>query len=333
MGCWNGTCMVSNLPIIHGERIKLVFLHSMYSNNTNMLGKSGFCNINDLLTPAFLPISGEYNDYGNIENIDIDWNYKIIEDYLKKQLGDKILVDGKEKTNWDLTDVIKGIERGSFSYFKESDKDKLQRSLAATYEDRYEKKGETVPSDILDILNNNTPDKKRKLNLSFVMIREDIWNHIVKNFEGDLYDFSENNVGYTTADKLLKNEYDATVNNLKELQTIKDDKTLSDEEISINMLKFEMKNSYNIFKPQYSSDSKYLSKEEYSKYLINNIDNTDIYKQWMEISKIHIYLNEIRKAWLIQAGAGSQDANWNSYKLLSDFVSKLCDDKENEEDD
>lgn len=43
MGCWNGTCMISNLPIIAGEKVKLVFLHTPYGNNIDKIKKSAYC--------------------------------------------------------------------------------------------------------------------------------------------------------------------------------------------------------------------------------------------------------------------------------------------------
>lgn len=66
MGYWNGTCMISNLPIISGEKIKLIFLLPKYSPVT-MCGESAYVYPTDILTPCLLPISGKYDDYGSIE--------------------------------------------------------------------------------------------------------------------------------------------------------------------------------------------------------------------------------------------------------------------------
>lgn len=68
MGCWNGTCGVSQLPIHCGDKVKLVLLKkSMYIEDSVKGG--GFCYSDGLFQPYSLPISGEYNDYGTIENI------------------------------------------------------------------------------------------------------------------------------------------------------------------------------------------------------------------------------------------------------------------------
>jgi len=59
MGCWNGTCMISHLPIIAGDKIKLVILHGI---NIPINNASAYCYSNGLLEPSFLPLTGEYND-------------------------------------------------------------------------------------------------------------------------------------------------------------------------------------------------------------------------------------------------------------------------------
>ena len=69
MGCWNGTCGISKMPIRYGERVKLVLLEPTKHYRSVSTG-SGFCNASDMYTPICLAITGEYNDYGCIENID-----------------------------------------------------------------------------------------------------------------------------------------------------------------------------------------------------------------------------------------------------------------------
>ena len=48
MGSWNGTCMISNLPIIYGEKIKLVLLEVQ---NGRELNSSGVTYPYDIMTP------------------------------------------------------------------------------------------------------------------------------------------------------------------------------------------------------------------------------------------------------------------------------------------
>lgn len=69
MGSWNGTCGISKMPIQYGDRVKLVLLKPTNHYRSVSTG-SGFCDASDMYTPICLPITGEYNDYGCIENID-----------------------------------------------------------------------------------------------------------------------------------------------------------------------------------------------------------------------------------------------------------------------
>ncbi len=44
MGCFNGTCMISNLPISYDEEVKVVLLKSNKLGKTNITSiGSGFC--------------------------------------------------------------------------------------------------------------------------------------------------------------------------------------------------------------------------------------------------------------------------------------------------
>lgn len=69
MGCWNETCAISFLPIRAGEKIKMLCLENMvYDDET---GKT-VCYSTDLYSPLCFPISGTYNDYGGIEDVDLN---------------------------------------------------------------------------------------------------------------------------------------------------------------------------------------------------------------------------------------------------------------------
>jgi hypothetical protein len=133
--------MISNLPIMHREEIKLVILHSPHSKVVNILGSDGYCNSNELLTPSFYPINGEYNDYGTIENIRKDWSNDFLDEFLKKNYP-KISVEGKI-VEVNVDNFIRGIERGSLILYRKDD---------VVVDDPY----------------------------SFVMIRKDIWDGIVE---------------------------------------------------------------------------------------------------------------------------------------------------------
>lgn len=151
MGCWNGTCMISNLPILSGDEIKLVFLHSPYGRIKGLNNLSGYVSSTDLLRPAYFPITGRYDDYGGIEDIVKDWSYDFITESLKKTYK---VIEVKKKIIPDFTleDVIEGIERQSLKVMKNDNSNELEFSP-----------------------------------FSFVMIRKDIWDGIVEKEKTTLH--------------------------------------------------------------------------------------------------------------------------------------------------
>lgn len=56
MGCWNGTCGLTNLPIIHGDEMYVFPIVESY--------RDSFCYTTALYRPSVLPFRAEYNDYG-----------------------------------------------------------------------------------------------------------------------------------------------------------------------------------------------------------------------------------------------------------------------------
>src|SRR5271165_3292639 len=61
MGCWNATCVVSNLHIKHGQRVAVF----MISRKPKMYS---YCYNNSYYTLCSLPFYAKYNDYGGGED-------------------------------------------------------------------------------------------------------------------------------------------------------------------------------------------------------------------------------------------------------------------------
>ena len=87
MGCWNGTCGISQMPILAGQKI-WAFLIGIggYTDNPS---SSGHCYSTDLGFPMTLPIRGVYNDYGGIEDIEENYNMELILDAFRCPAGNK----------------------------------------------------------------------------------------------------------------------------------------------------------------------------------------------------------------------------------------------------
>lgn len=67
MGCFNTTGFLSKLPILHGDRV-VCFLGKI-NINADVYGFTPY-HVFSLVSPICLPIYGQYDDYGSIENID-----------------------------------------------------------------------------------------------------------------------------------------------------------------------------------------------------------------------------------------------------------------------
>ncbi len=79
MGCWNGTCGITNLPIRGGDKIAAFLIAVPLKREGDF---SGFCYAGQPLT---LPFFGTYNDYGGIENVKESFVTKEIMTHFKRE--------------------------------------------------------------------------------------------------------------------------------------------------------------------------------------------------------------------------------------------------------
>lgn len=78
MGCWNGTCGLSQLPILAGDDVWGFLIGVKWHRYSDSGDQSGYCYPTDIGFPMSLPIYGKYNDYGGMEEIKESYNTKII---------------------------------------------------------------------------------------------------------------------------------------------------------------------------------------------------------------------------------------------------------------
>lgn len=113
MGSWNNHCLLSRFTITHGEIVKCIIL--IQSN-----GRDNICPAR-YWKPVGLPITGEYNDYGSVENIKDDFNAKFTFDLLKEKLMESTSVDVNSQCHrftppTNMEEMIEQIERGYADY-------------------------------------------------------------------------------------------------------------------------------------------------------------------------------------------------------------------------
>lgn len=101
MGCWNATCGISQLPIMHRDPIRLFLLGRGTSVTHD--GRGGFCYPTGLWSPIGLPFVGTYDDYGGIED-----PKQVAEELSKKVLAEYGIKDTSKK-------FLDEVERGKIS--------------------------------------------------------------------------------------------------------------------------------------------------------------------------------------------------------------------------
>jgi hypothetical protein len=83
VGSFNGTCFVSQLPILSGEPCRLVFIRNWGYRTFRKSVGGGFCSPEDLWTPASYPIRGLYSGYGDIVGYDEgSWQFELFRSWV-----------------------------------------------------------------------------------------------------------------------------------------------------------------------------------------------------------------------------------------------------------
>jgi hypothetical protein len=203
MGSWNGTCGISKMPIQYGDRVKLVLLKPT-KHYRNVSTGSGFCNASDMYTPISLPITGEYNDYGCIENIDE-----------QPELFDLIIEALRIPDRNDIEDIIAGISNEelvdiSYMLIHESVYNimiDITKETPHRYDNNYTT--EMHRNDSVDILINYTIEYNKTLN--------DLRRGILKPLEFDI-DYYNNDHYYRILPSVIRKLNDSDI-----LKTIKKD--------------------------------------------------------------------------------------------------------------
>lgn len=171
MGCWNEAAFVSKVSVGCGDRVVFIILephrHMEYDKNKKILHSTRLSS-NDgarvMFQPRFLPIFGEYNDYGCVENIDRDDNVEYIEEYY----------DGKS-----IEDIIRHLERGEVEKLSDNNqKVEEAKQFAAVFEHEKFYKDAVEFQREEDLLVNQYwgyNDIKEYANLGFVAQEDGTW--------------------------------------------------------------------------------------------------------------------------------------------------------------
>jgi hypothetical protein len=298
MGCWNGTCFLSHLPIHAGEEIKIIFLEK--TNEEAFTNNTGVCYSNTFFKPIYFPISGRYDDYGGIEDVKMDYittqGLDIFKKYIGGEKSDLIYIDSREKAEWSWENIWRSIERNIGTFYLEDEDDDVNF-------------GE---------------------NIIGIMIRQDVWDRVVNIQLETKNDWDDERI-IDILDrkwKLISESSESDSENEFIREWKKYDKY--DKFFDIFTQKMLFRSFFNLF------DKSKLRDDKLSNILDGKeVNDLELFKKYVfEISAININLGMTRRIWGHGgSGAGSQSDNWKLYQKIYQAYQEISDEKIKEWDE
>jgi hypothetical protein len=316
MGCWNGTCGLSGLPILHGDEI---YVFPIVENSSD-----SFCYASALYRANAMPFQAVYNDYGGGEQcsgpgLDIVIS-GIAEQLVELEMGEHQYHDIEVKREgFDANKFFDAVHEGRL----------LFKNPMRVYEGNSE-----------------------HVNVYFTMIRKDVidrlWNEwtfdqwkgsagtVPEGFESDQYYVK--NVTYARLAELIPDYMDTMTNKFPGRDKILEGLTGEDLAIMEDFLRrdlfFQIRDDHlltDIFKHAFGSG--YAgggfakigkSKEEIigAYFDDRNEEATALLREVMVTSMVNSFMEHTRKVWLPSMHQGSQSECLDEYRLMN----KITDD-------
>lgn len=305
MGSWNATCAISQLPILPGEKVRFLMLTQHPNPSRNEA-----CHSTEFWQPRAIPIHAKYNDYGSIEKYDPnDYTIKMWWDQFQKDL---IEIPIGENTCHD----VPTSKNMSFDKF-----------LTALWEGRIQVTYSSIKFD----RNSKMTSGHFELPVYQAMIRDDVYKSILKIMATPkLIDETVEEI----RDILKKAIADSQQDKIKKILILHNISQLFDEYYfhlpflspKRNLIKWN--SPFNTAEGCFSGNP-----SNTIQYLIeNNIDLDSketlyILRELLEFGAVSSFMENFRKTWHPQCGAGSQDQNWDEYKTYHTAIIKIIDKK------
>jgi hypothetical protein len=293
MGCWCETCGVTQLPINHGDEVRLFVL--VANGNYRMLSGGGcgggVCYSSDLWSPLGPAIHGYYDDYGGIE--DFDENQETA--CLTEDIRDGWMpFEAKEYESRELTDISK-MGLAEMLHWIERDRAKFRPH-----------------------------HKEITRHLGQMMVHESVYQTMVKHDFIDAF-HSESGFRYMPYSQALRNElrswYDCALAMYKE--SAKGDAVSQlMTELRINM------SDSRFFRFSERGDGGTKSFRErlqmQAKSLIpfEDVRVQKICTPLLELVRFNRAMTDARKLWIPQSGKGSQSNELDLYKALGATIDR-----------
>lgn len=318
MGCWNHTCAISNLPVMHHDEVYVILLVAERDDDP--------CKNNCYPTAYWRPypayFTGKYDDYGAVEECTGPMLNTIIEAVRK----DLIEVEQGENEYHDIP-----VKKADFN---------LELLFEANHENRLFVKAWDAAWEARD----GRPIKRR---MEHIVIRKAVFEKILSEFKIELYNYTTKERGIYGAEQLKADgikTFTEKLNKIKELETRKE--AGEDVKLELNRLIFMAELSLDRspfgnafeelfrFVPNAAQDIKY--------EIMENRDESKIADYVEQIANLYwlgVFMGRNRRVWTPTCGAGSQDMETDTHRLLAQItldeahkIEKMYDEEYGEED-
>lgn len=347
MGCWNGTCGISQLPILVGEKIRVFILKPSHGTGSFVTGPNSFVYTTDMFDALGIPFVAEYDDYGSVENIVEDYNTKIIHDALSEMVvlpknkpyskGDHVHLG--EERHYEIVDIQDTMVSIKLSYGSD-DETKIVPMSDIRHdngEDFYDDIGDLAHT--IRLIERNVFEIDNRMWAQFGLnktaipglfyVRENVWQAMIADIEKE----SEHNFGYKSRETILKH-IDEFLIGLR--IAVESTKSGTKEEQAIAT--FRLRDCFESFGEKgnhvgsmFGRYGEGFNASLYREALIDSVKNGDIdfaKKMLSDIADTYRFFTSmmyLRKSFIPQCGQGSQCIGENYHEVLNKVVAKEID--------
>jgi hypothetical protein len=305
MGSWNGTCALSQMPIVHGEKVVLFPLVKSPSAEN---GGGGYCYSTNQYSPMTIPLFGVFDDYGGIEKIDKnkEYVYNLFKLFEEKKMfkKDEYEYDRQVSINSSFTGTIQSIEELVDVYLREPVYQGTGYMLI--HQNIYQK--------VVDEIGlRKSYSKTKTIKEGYI---EDVLSFLeeLEKIKGELPHLEGRF-------KELREKYKETEdkNYLRESFKILEKMSLFEGETSNFDRLFSKNNFVRYF---YQIDAAQEFNWEAISYLANleKEKAQELAFQYVDLILFHIAMRLARKTWSPQSGAGSQTKEYFLHKIIAESI-------------
>lgn len=312
MGCWNGTCFVTNTPIHAGEPVEVVFMRSTpHADRASTVVYSY-----DIWTPYALTVSGIYDDYGSAEDITgpaKDLVLKAFKDNLIEKTEGELKRDLVIREGFDYGALFSAIHEGAletpeYEYSTWQMFRNLHKKMADEGDERIEEE---------------FPETQPTCFISKVLIHKKVYEKVVNQFTLNVYH------------RLNDEEHEYIDIGLADLLALYDewrDPEYKESECHRygSQPVMEMLNSiislrsWHAYFPKLKDDSidpmeHLLELRKGNLYPVAK-DDYDVFENAVKFGWFCAFVNSGRKLWAPTAGSGSQDQNRDAQVLTAKMI-------------